>query len=336
MVNILPVASGKGGVGKSVVSVNLSVALAELGKQVVLCDFDLGGANLHTLLGLKNNSAGLGNFIYKQVPNLELLIQDTGIENLSFIAGDCLFPGTPNMDFFTKKKLMKELSRLPFDYAILDLGGGSTYNILDFYLMTHNSLLVSTAEITSILNAYSFLKAAVFRFLSSRFSAKGPERRLILECIQSNTKGSDYSITSLLDELCTAYPETGKAAREALAHFSPQVILNRGRSQQDLEMGRRLRSLVQSKLNVRLNFIGFLPTDDMVPVSVARRTPLGLLAPSSPFFSGVKTAADCVLAHEYGLSDYAGTQSDEDFDRLGREFSGQGTEAEPRHSEITQ
>ena len=106
MVNILPVASGKGGVGKSAVSVNLAISLAQKGKRVVLCDFDFGGANLHTLLGLKNNQAGMGNFIYRQNNSLSELIQETGIPNLQFIAGDCLFPGTANMDFFMKKKII--------------------------------------------------------------------------------------------------------------------------------------------------------------------------------------------------------------------------------------
>ena len=119
MVNILPVASGKGGVGKSAVSVNLALSLAEKGKKIALCDFDLGGANLHTLLGLKNNSAGLGNFIYHQVPHLETLMQDTGIENLFFIAGDCLFPGTPNLDFFTKKKSYTLLTTKKYSYIKL-------------------------------------------------------------------------------------------------------------------------------------------------------------------------------------------------------------------------
>ena len=104
MVNILPIASGKGGVGKSAVSVNVAVSLAQKGKKVILCDFDFGGANLHTLLGLKNNQAGMGNFIYRQIADLGSILQETGIENLQFIAGDCLFPGTANMDFFHEEK----------------------------------------------------------------------------------------------------------------------------------------------------------------------------------------------------------------------------------------
>lgn len=66
MTNLLPIASGKGGVGKSSYAVNLATVLAQKGKNVILADFDFGGANLHTLLGLKNNRAGLGNFIYRQ------------------------------------------------------------------------------------------------------------------------------------------------------------------------------------------------------------------------------------------------------------------------------
>ncbi len=324
---ILPVASGKGGVGKSVVAVNLAGTLAQTGRQVILCDFDLGGANLHTLLGMRNNSAGLGNFIYKQVPSLEPLLQETPVPNLKFIAGDCLYPGTPNLDFFTKKKLIKELSLLEGDYAVLDLGGGSTYNILDFYLMTRSSILVTTAEITSILNAYSFLKAAVFRFLNTLFSPKGPERAFVQEAIKQNTHGTDFSVLSIFDGLCEKFPESGMKAKEGLASFRPQIILNRGRDGQDLEMARRLRSLVRAKLDVHLDFIGFFPEDTEVPVSVARRTPLCLLNPNCRFMEAVQTTVNRIVSHGFGLDDNfmeGGQYDNNDLERLKNEFPGAG------------
>ena len=87
MVQILPIASGKGGVGKSAISLNLAIALAQLGKKVILCDFDFGGANLHTMLGHKNNKPGLGHFINKLEDHIEPLIQKTAVKNLGFIAG---------------------------------------------------------------------------------------------------------------------------------------------------------------------------------------------------------------------------------------------------------
>ncbi len=303
MVNILPVASGKGGVGKSAVSVNLAISLAQKGKKVILCDFDFGGANLHTLLGLKNNQAGMGNFIHRQLSSLDSLLQETGMENLQFIAGDCLFPGTANMDFFMKKKIMKDLAQLPADYIILDLGGGSNYNILDFFLLTYNPLMVTTPEITAIMNAYSFLKGAVFRFFTHQFANKSPERACIQEFIKSVATGTESSFTALMESLCQQFPDTGIPACQELARLNPHVILNMGSSSQDLEMGRRLRSLVNSKLAVRMDFIGFVPMDHIVPMAVARRAPAIILGPESAFSAAISKTADRVVSYEYGLND---------------------------------
>ena len=320
---ILPIASGKGGVGKSVTAVNLAGELVRLGKQVILFDFDLGGANLHTLLGVRNDSAGLGNFIYKQVGSIEPLVQETDTPGLKFVAGDCLYPGTPNLDFFTKKKLMRELAAMPGDYALLDLGAGSTYNILDFYLMTRSSILVTTAEITSILNAYSFLKAAVFRFMTGQFSTKSEERGLINESIRSNRHGADFSVLSVLDELCEKFPESGGKAREEIGSLRPQIIVNRGKNDQDLEMAKRLRDLVRAKLNVQVDFIGFLPEDSAVPISVARRQPLFISAPDGSFVSAARACAKRIASHAYGLNEgFAASDeySEGDLETLKNEF----------------
>ena len=329
MVNILPVASGKGGVGKSAISTNLAILLARKNKKVVLIDFDLGGANLHTLLGLKNNHAGLGNFIYRQTDTLEPLLQETGIENLRFVAGDCLFPGTPNMSYFVKVKLVKEIMALDADYAILDLGGGTTYNTLDFYLLTYNSLLVSSPELTSVLNAYSFLKAAAYRFLTKQFKPKSQERAFIDEYIKNSSAGAESSFVGLVDMLCNRYPESGMQARKELAKYKPQVILNMGRSTQDLDMARRLRSLSAKKLSIDLDFIGFTPRDSGIETAVATRTPIAVSTPDSPFVRQLDAAAERVLFHTYGYNSildentdpYEGTDDittlDEEFQRLG-------------------
>lgn len=319
MVNILPVASGKGGVGKSAVSANLAITLAQKGKRVILCDFDFGGANLHTLLGLKNNQAGMGNFIYRQSGTLAELVQETGIENLCFIAGDCLFPGTANMDFFMKKKIMKELPLLDADYVILDLGGGSSYNVLDFYLLTYNSILVTTPEITSIMNAYSFLKASAFRFFVHQFPNRSPERERINEFVKSVSTGTESSFTALMDTICAEFPESGSKACLELSRFNPQVILNIGASSQDLEMGRRLRSLVNSKLNVRMDFVGFIPSDPNAALAVARRTPVCVLAPDSAFSLAISKAADRIMAYEYGVNENLAID-DNDLEMLRTEY----------------
>lgn len=283
MAVIIPVAGGKGGVGKSVLSLNLSVAMAAQCKQVVLCDLDFGGANLHTMMGLKNNQAGLGHYINKLESNISALVQATGVPNLHFIAGDCLFPGVANMDFFTKQKIIRDLHSVDCDYLILDLGAGSTHNIVDFFITVTNGLIVVTPEITSILNAYSFLKSVIYRFCYRQFSPKSPARQILKNSILQRLEGREYSFSQILSVIEDALPGEGNRVLEQMRAFKPRVIMNMGRSNQNVDMGARLQKLVQSKLSIDLEFIGYIPYDEAVQVAIASRKPAALLYPESLF-----------------------------------------------------
>lgn len=311
MVNLLPIASGKGGVGKSSYAVNLASILAQKGKSVILADLDFGGANLHTLLGLKNNHAGLGNFIYKQTNDFSLLLQDTQIHGLKFIAGDCMFPGTANMDAGAKRRITKALSTLDADYVIMDLGAGTTYNTLDFFLLTYNSILVTTPELTSILNAYSFLKAAVFRFFMRQFKAKSDERLFINDYIKNSATGSDADFAVLVNKIVENFKESGEKAKTELLKYRPQVVMNMGQTSADIEMARRLRALVLKKLGIKMDFVGFLPKDEQVSYSIALREPLALSNPGCKFIAGIETSAERIMIHSYQYNELNGFETDD-------------------------
>jgi flagellar biosynthesis protein FlhG len=299
MTNLLPVASGKGGVGKSTLAVNLSILLAQRQKKVILADFDLGGANLHTMLGLKNNHAGLGNFIYHQTDGLSSLLQETGVENLQFIAGDCLFPGTPNLDFATKRRIITGLKALDADYVILDLSGGTTYNTLDFFLLTYNSILVTTPELTSVLNAYAFLKAAVFRFFLRQYKLKSPERIEIDDFLKKSISGVETSFQDLVEIITGKFPDSAEKVRNELSKYQPQVIVNMGKMAQDIEIAQHLRALVQKKLGITITFIGFIPNDPDAGMAIAKRTPLILLKQESAFVQALNATGNRICHHEY-------------------------------------
>ena len=325
MTNLLPIASGKGGVGKSSYAVNLAVILAQKGKSVVLADLDFGGANLHTLLGLKNNHAGLGNFIYKQTDDFSSLLQETQIPNLRFIAGDCMYPGTANMDASSKRRITKALASLDADYVILDLGAGTTYNTLDFFLLTYNSIVVTTPELTSILNAYSFLKAAAFRFFMRQFKAKSEERTFINEYLKNASTGSDADMITLVQKIEKKFPETGSAARNELLKYRPQVVMNQGQTSSDLEMAKRLRSLVQKKLGINMDFVGFLPKDEQVSYTIALRKPLAVANPGAAFVSATETSAQRIMVHSYNYNELnnfeaEGISKNKDLKILEKEF----------------
>ncbi|MBQ7881476.1 MAG: P-loop NTPase [Treponema sp.] len=324
MVNLLPIASGKGGVGKSSFSVNLAVALARKGKSVVLADLDFGGANLHTLLGLKNNHIGLGNYIYKQTEDFNSLLQDTQIPNLKFIAGDCLFPGTANMELSAKRRIIKSLNALEADYVIMDLGAGTTYNTLDFFLLTYNSIMITTPELTSVLNAYSFLKAAAFRFLMRQFKAKSEERLFINNFLKNSLTGTEASFFTLINQIKENYPESGVKVLEELEKYRPQIIINMGQVSSDLEMAKKFRKLVFDKLSIKMDFVGFLPRDERVGYSVALRSPLLLTNPTCKFAESVNTSAEKIIQHSYKineLNEYEDDDNNMDLNTLSSEFN---------------
>ena len=89
---IIPIASGKGGVGKSLLSANLAIALGKAGKKVVIADLDLGASNLHLVLGQQAPKCGIGTYLAGQSQFSEIICP-TDYQNVSFIAGDSEIPG---------------------------------------------------------------------------------------------------------------------------------------------------------------------------------------------------------------------------------------------------
>ncbi len=300
MVTILPIASGKGGVGKTVLAANLGVCLAGLGRTVVLADLDLGGANLHTCLGVKNRNPGIGALAWRQEKSLANLLVETRVDRLWFIPGDNLLPGTANLEFFVKQRILRELARLPADFVLLDLGAGSSYNVVDFFLTSSSGLLVIQPEATSILNAYSFLKTSVYRMLFRSFPRASEERRRVADFVSRRVEGSGASFLELARELARDFPASAPPVLDQLSRFFPRVVLNEGRGPKDASLGLHLRDMVTRNLGIPMEYVGFLLRDDAVPRSVAERTPLALSRPGSPFARGAAALAARIAAQPGG------------------------------------
>jgi flagellar biosynthesis protein FlhG len=296
MVRLLPIASGKGGVGKSVFAANLGLALARSGRTVVLVDLDLGGSNLHTCLGVKNRHAGLGDLVWKKERFLVDLLVETGFDRLWLVPGDGLMPGTANLEWFTKKRVLKELAALPADFALLDLGAGSSYNVVDFFLSSSEGIVVVKPEVTSILNAYSFLKTVAFRALARSFPEGSPGRAAVMEFVASKTEGKGVSFLDFARELAERFPLEGATALERLAALKPRAVMNQGRGGGDAELGYRLRDIAAKNLGLTVEFAGYLLEDEAVPRSVAARRPVLDIEPEAPFSRGVVAIASRIAA----------------------------------------
>ena len=284
MAIVLPIGSGKGGVGKTIFTSNLGIQLARMGKKTVLIDLDLGGSNLHTCLGIKNRYSGISSVINKEFKSLEEIMIGTEVENLSFIPGDTLNPGTGNLPFFVKQKIIKQIHNLDADFVLLDLAAGSTYNTVDFFLVSSHGIIFTTPETTSVLNAYSFIKTAVFRLLYRSFKPKSIERGIINIFVNGKLEGSGRSFsTDLLEDLYSFSEKSGEEAQLKLKEFQPMVLINRVENEQSINLGMKLKDITKKNIGIDPAFLGYLPEDREVQASIFRRSPVIMTHPASPF-----------------------------------------------------
>jgi flagellar biosynthesis protein FlhG len=295
MQHLIPIASGKGGVGKTLLAANLGIALAQQKKTVILVDLDLGGSNLHTILGIRNKHAGVGHFIYKQAESLEQLVVETAQPRLFFIPGDGLFSGTANLPYYRKLAILKQLEELTADFVVLDLGSGSTYNTIDMFLTSSSGLVVTTPDTTAILNAYSFLKSSMLRLLQRSFPARSRERKMVMDFSQQKVEGEQRDLHMIAGEIDRIDPESGRIAHRALKGFHPRVVMNMGRSAGDIRLGTRLREVVRKNLKTDVEFIAYLPHDDLASRSPLERNPTLLRYPTCAYANAVTKCASRII-----------------------------------------
>lgn len=280
--HILPVASGKGGVGKSLVAANLAIALAQSGQRVVLVDLDLGGSNLHLILGLRGSTPSLGSFLGDKNQKFESIIQDTDVRNLRFIPGDAEIPGLANINSSQKRSLIRRLSRLDdTDYLILDLGAGTSQNILDFYLMSGVGIIVTTPTPTATVNAYLFLKNAVFRILQTSMVKKSPGEKYVNDIFKKRSALQRVYIPEIIEELEKRDPESARKYRESFRHFQPRLIMNMIEDPKDAETVSRLRRSARHYLNLDILHLGVMYRDDLQNTALNARLPIIRYKPSA-------------------------------------------------------
>ena len=278
--HIWAVGGGKGGVGKSFIAANMGVALSKQGKRVVLVDLDLGGANLHTCLGVSDAEKTLSDYFNGETDDINALVSTTETDLIGLIsgAGDSL--QIANIKFFQKAKLLRNLKHLDADYVILDLGAGTTFNTLDFFVRADRGLISVTPDPASIENTYRFLKCALMRKLNSApLEAKKLMNSVLNRRRQNNQRvGTLAAILSVMDQM---HPEYAPELRRQLASLKLHLVVNQVLEPSDTELGHAMRMACSRYFDTEVDYLGYLQHDQQVLQSLKKRRPFITAYPHS-------------------------------------------------------
>ncbi|MDR0411060.1 MAG: AAA family ATPase [Treponema sp.] len=295
---IIPIASGKGGVGKSLIAANLGVAFAQAGKKVVLVDLDLGASNLHLVIGRQAPKTGIGTFLNNTKIDFSNVIIETDIRNLRFIPGDTEIPGLANLKASQRNMLIKKLLSFKDDTDILliDLGAGTHQSILDFFLLSGQGIIVTAPAVTAVLNAYVFLKNTVFRMMHTIFTP-GTKAREYLDKARKERNGGYQRlyIPKILPEIKQIDNASYEVFVDHLSRFHPRLITNMIENPKDADVAMKIRRSCEEYLATKIEYLGVVYRDSLQDISLASRLPITLYKPGSVLSQAIYRIADKIL-----------------------------------------
>jgi flagellar biosynthesis protein FlhG len=285
MKRIYSIGGGKGGTGKSFVAANLGILLAKQGRSVVLVDLDLGAANLHTFLGLKGTRRGIESFLNRETRKLEEAAESTGVPNLALISSARCPLEIANLFYAQKGKIIRAIRGLPHDYVILDLGSGTHFNTLDFFLAAHEGLLVITPEPTAIENTFRFIKSIYLREFKKALTQSGKwllPKGTITKLLSEKMKSPGELIRTLQERGDTR----ASRLRESLDKLKFRVIVNKFRQPSDANLGDQIVAVCNRHFFTNFFFLGNVAYDNRVHDAIARQS---IFVNKSPY---TRTAVD--------------------------------------------
>ena len=277
---IYAVGGGKGGTGKSFITASLGTILAQQGKKVLLVDLDLGASNLHTFLALGKPQLSLKQYLHKEVHDINDVVVQTKQPNLSIISSSGCSLEIANLYYAQKVKLIRAIKKLSYDYLFIDLGSGTHYNTLDFYLISNEGIIITTPEPISVENMFRFLKSIYLRKIKTVLR----ENNLNVSCQEYLNKIKNSQIKSFSDiiNFVKKYDaENGANIESCIKDQKIGLILNQFRWQVNKNFGHELTNVCNKHLYFNYHFLGNVSSDHKV---------------------GDATMKDRVFVNEYGYA----------------------------------
>lgn len=270
----ISVGSGKGGTGKSMVIANLALLLAKAGRRVCVIDLDVGGADIHILYGLFEPDRTLTDFISRKTEDITELIHTLNFYGIQLIPGTGDTLNTANMTFQAKKRLLRSLDTIDTDVLLIDIGAGTNYHALDFFMFSDIQVCVTSPEPTSIMDFYTFLQLATIRKALGSFLSMGDVGRTLRET-KFDSLNDVFEVAESIQE------GARKKAQLALNNFNPLLVVNKVGSGAKINL-LKLRKLASKYLGIYLPDLGEIPYDETVDEALRAFLPVAEFAPDCP------------------------------------------------------
>ena len=192
---IISVASGKGGVGKTCITINLAASLSGKGKKVLVIDCDLGLANIDIMLGI-NPHSNLKDVIFNDVDVHDILIRTkAGFDFIPASSGAREMAQLFNEKIEKLKDLIADISK-EYDYVFLDIGAGVSDTVLQFNLCAQRNFVVLTRDLTSIADAYAMMKMIHQMFGKDAFD-------IIVNSVRDREEG--FKVFNHIESICKKF-----------------------------------------------------------------------------------------------------------------------------------
>jgi flagellar biosynthesis protein FlhG len=287
---VIAVGGGRGGVGKTLLTVNLGVYFAQLGRQVVVCDTDPFGSNLHGVLGLETPplvtsealEEGKAKPVSTIVPGLRLL--PTAYDPMTAT------PIRPSRG----SHWARQIDKLDVDYVLINLGASTTASTLDLFLQADVGVCVTAPEPLAIETTYRFCRALYLRVLRRALTKERFKLRLVERVLEALPALATPPM--IVAEIKRYDDGVAKVAAQEMLRVAAYLVIGQTRLRSDLDLGPSMSLIAERFLGIALDYLGHIEHDDAVWVTVRRRQPLLIDSPTSKSARNIERVARRILA----------------------------------------
>ncbi|CAB1080536.1 Flagellar synthesis regulator FleN [Olavius algarvensis Delta 1 endosymbiont] len=256
------------------------------------------------MLGIESPASGIGSFLNRSVDHLEQVAAPTNVPNLSFISSMHCAMEIPNLPYLQKQKIIRAIRKLPFDYVILDLGAGTNFNTLDFFLTASEGIFICIPEPTSIENAFRFVQATYSRKIKNIIRYNDFNAAVQHAVFNSNSaQRISLQPSNIVDIVARRDPDKEIFLKDKLSEFNFKLILNQVRNNSDPALGQKIETACNRHMHASFHYLGSIKYDERVPESIFSKNLYVNKYPYTTISNDLKTIAAMITKNNAPASE---------------------------------